>query len=144
MIEQLIELRRSRKTYRQIAQMLGLAVSTVARHLKQAGFHRLAELEPAPVVVRYEYANSFLYLNSKREIERALAELDKAAAQKPRFAMEALDAMYAAKRRREIRALAEWKGTFRSFERKRLAWQKRNNNNLYCVLPKDCPAFIIQ
>ena len=57
LVEQLIELRRSRKTYRQIAQILGLAVSTVARRLKQAGFHRLAELEPAPVVVRYEYAN---------------------------------------------------------------------------------------
>ncbi len=57
LVEQLIELRRSRKTYRQIAQILGLAISTVARRLKQAGFHRLAELEPAPVVVRYEYAN---------------------------------------------------------------------------------------
>lgn len=68
MIEQLIELRRSRKTYRQIAQMLGLAVSTVARHLKQAGFHRLAELEPAPVVVRYEYANpgDLLHLDIKK------------------------------------------------------------------------------
>lgn len=68
MIEQLIKLRRSRKTYRQIAQMLGLAVSTVARHLKQAGFHRLAELEPAPVVVRYEYANpgDLLHLDIKK------------------------------------------------------------------------------
>jgi len=68
MIEQLIELRRSRKTYRQIAQMLGLAVSTVARHLKRAGFHRLAELEPAPAVERYEYANpgDLLHLDIKK------------------------------------------------------------------------------
>lgn len=67
-IEQLIELRRSRKTYWQIAQMLGLAVSTVARHLKQAGFHRLAELEPAPAEVRYEYANpgDLLHLDIKK------------------------------------------------------------------------------
>lgn len=68
MIEQLIELRRSRKTYRQIAQMLGLAASTVARHLKRAGFHRLAELEPAPAVERYEYANpcDLLHLDIKK------------------------------------------------------------------------------
>ncbi|MNP05564.1 IS2 transposase TnpB [compost metagenome] len=68
MIEQLIELRRSRKTYRQIAQLLGLAVSTIARHLKQAGFHRLAELEPAPPVERYEYANpgDLLHLDIKK------------------------------------------------------------------------------
>lgn len=68
LVEQLIELRRSRKTYRQIAQILGLAVSTVARRLKQAGFHRLAELEPAPVVVRYEYANpgDLLHLDIKK------------------------------------------------------------------------------
>ncbi|MBV2131754.1 IS481 family transposase, partial [Pseudomonas sp. MAP12] len=68
MIEQLIELRRSRKTYRHIAQMLGLAVSTVARRLKQAGFNRLAELEPAPVVVRYEYATpgDLLHLDIKK------------------------------------------------------------------------------
>jgi transposase InsO family protein len=54
-VEHLIEQRRSRKTYRQIAEALGLAVSTVARRLRRAGFHRLAELEPAPPVVRYEY-----------------------------------------------------------------------------------------
>tara|TARA_A100001518_G_C1200322_1_gene43966 strand:+ start:655 stop:909 length:255 start_codon:yes stop_codon:yes gene_type:complete len=43
-VEQLIKLRQARKTYRQIAQTLGLAVSTVARHLKQAGLNRLAAL----------------------------------------------------------------------------------------------------
>ncbi len=67
LLEQLIELRRSRKTYRQIAQILGLAVSTVARRLKQAGFHRLAELEPT-AVARYEYAKpgDLLHLDIKR------------------------------------------------------------------------------
>ncbi|MDR6237017.1 transposase InsO family protein [Pseudomonas psychrotolerans] len=57
-VAQLIQLRRSRHTYRQIAQVLGVAVSTVARRLKQACVHRLAELERAPVVVRYEYPNA--------------------------------------------------------------------------------------
>lgn len=67
LLEQLIELRRSRKTYRQIAHRLGLAVSTVTRRLKQAGFHRLAELEPAPVV-RYESPNpgDLLHLDIKK------------------------------------------------------------------------------
>ena len=40
-----IELRRERRTYRQIASELGLAVSTVARRLKRVGLHRLAELD---------------------------------------------------------------------------------------------------
>lgn len=68
LVAQLIQLRRSRHTYRQIAQVLGVAVSTVARRLKQAGFHRLAELEPAPVVVRYEYPNAgdLLHLDIKK------------------------------------------------------------------------------
>ncbi|MDR6232802.1 transposase InsO family protein [Pseudomonas psychrotolerans] len=67
-VAQLIQLRRSRHTYRQIAQLLGVAVSTVARRLKQAGFHRLAELEPAPVVVRYESpkAGDLLHLDIKK------------------------------------------------------------------------------
>lgn len=68
LVAHLIPLRRSRHTYRQIAQLLGVAVSTVARRLKQAGFHRLAELEPAAVVVRYEYpkAGDLLPLDIKK------------------------------------------------------------------------------
>lgn len=68
LIAQLIQLRQSRHTYRQIAQALGVAVSTVARRLKHAGFHRLAELEPAPVIVRYEYPNAgdLLHLDIKK------------------------------------------------------------------------------
>ncbi|KTT26493.1 integrase [Pseudomonas oryzihabitans] len=67
-VAQLIRRRRSRHTYRQIAQLLGMAVSTIARRLKQTGFHRLAELEPAPVVVRYEYpkAGDLLHLDIKK------------------------------------------------------------------------------
>jgi len=67
-LEQLIELRRSRKTYRQIAEALGLAVSTVARRLRRAGLHRLAELEPAPPVLRYDYPTpgDLLHLDIKK------------------------------------------------------------------------------
>ncbi|MDT3723206.1 leucine zipper domain-containing protein, partial [Pseudomonas oryzihabitans] len=67
-VAHLIPLRRSRHTYRQIAQRRGVAVSTVARRLKQADFRRLAELEPAPGAVRYEYpkAGDLLHLDIKR------------------------------------------------------------------------------
>ena len=55
MAKQVMEHRRERWTYRQIAQHLPVAASTVGRLVKRAGLHRLAELEPAPPVQRYEY-----------------------------------------------------------------------------------------
>lgn len=131
-----------------VVRKLGKATGRITFGARQANvedlYQRALAIVPDSAVIRYEYANSFLYLNKRKEIDRALEELKQAAAQKPRYAMEALDAMYAAKRRKEIQALAEWKGTYRSFERKRLAHQKRNNINLFCVLPQDCPAFVIQ
>jgi transposase InsO family protein len=68
LIARAIELRRARKTYRQIAGEVAVAVSTIARRLRQAGFHRLAELEPAPPVVRYEYPTpgDLLHLDIKK------------------------------------------------------------------------------
>jgi len=65
---QALERRRARKTYRQIALELGLSISTVARLLKRAGLHRLADLEPAPPVIRYEYAQpgDLLHLDIKK------------------------------------------------------------------------------
>jgi len=53
-ISRVIKRRQTRHTYREIAEQLDLAVSTVARLLKQRGLNRLAALEPAPPVVRYE------------------------------------------------------------------------------------------
>lgn len=55
-VDQVIEHRRSRQTYRQIAQQLPVAPSTIARLLRRAGLHRLADLEPALPENRYEYA----------------------------------------------------------------------------------------
>lgn len=68
LLDSLVEQRRARRTYRQIADDLGLAVSTVARRLRQLGLHRLAELEPAPPVLRYEYAKpgDLLHLDIKK------------------------------------------------------------------------------
>ena len=46
-IQKVVELRRSRMTYRQIAKQLGISRSTVGRLLQQTGLNRLSALEPA-------------------------------------------------------------------------------------------------
>lgn len=67
-VDQVIEQRRSRQTYRQIAQQLPVAPSTIARLLRRAGLHRLADLEPALPENRYEYAQpgQLLHLDIKK------------------------------------------------------------------------------
>jgi transposase InsO family protein len=67
-VAQLIERRQQRQTYRQIAGDLGLAASTVGRLLKRSGLNRLAHLEPAAPVTRYEYESpgDLLHLDIKK------------------------------------------------------------------------------
>ena len=66
--DQVLERRRSRQTYRQIAGDLPVAPSTIARLLRRAGLHRLADLEPAAPENRYEYAapGQLLHLDIKK------------------------------------------------------------------------------
>lgn len=66
--QQILEHRRERWTYRQIAEYLAVAASTVGRLVKRAGFHRLAELEPARPANRYEYPTpgDLLHLDIKK------------------------------------------------------------------------------
>ena len=66
--EQVIARRRARQTYRQIARELLVAPSTIARLLRRAGLHRLADLEPAAPENRYEYAQpgQLLHLDIKK------------------------------------------------------------------------------
>ena len=66
--EQVLEQRRARQTYRQIAGQLPVAPSTIARLLRRAGLHRLAELEPPAPENRYEYAlpGHLLHLDIKK------------------------------------------------------------------------------
>lgn len=61
-------LRRQRQTYRQIALALPIGLSTIARLMRRAGLHRLAELDPAPPDNRYEYhqAGDLLHLDIKK------------------------------------------------------------------------------
>jgi len=67
-VAQVIERRRQRQTYRQIAVRLGLGQSTVARILKRAGLNRLAYLDPPKPANRYEYATpgDLLHLDIKK------------------------------------------------------------------------------
>lgn len=67
-VEKVVSLRRQRQTYRQIAQALPVAPSTIARLMRRAGLHRLAELEPARPDNRYEYPQpgDLLHLDVKK------------------------------------------------------------------------------
>jgi transposase InsO family protein len=53
-VERVAELRRQRRTGKEIAQTVGVSPATVSRVLKRLGLNRLSALEPAPPVVRYE------------------------------------------------------------------------------------------
>lgn len=65
---QIIELRRERRTYRQISQVVGVSQSTVGRVLSRAGLNRLSLLEPAKPSNRYVYDHpgDLLHLDIKK------------------------------------------------------------------------------
>ncbi|MDZ7803821.1 IS481 family transposase [Thiohalophilus sp.] len=65
---QIIERRRQRQTYRQIAQALNLGHSTVARLLQREGLNRLGALAPGRPDNRYEHAapGDLLHLDIKK------------------------------------------------------------------------------
>lgn len=66
--EQILALRRERRTMRQIARIVDRSLSTVARVCKAAGLSRLRSLEPAPPPVRYEREapGELLHIDTKR------------------------------------------------------------------------------
>ena len=67
-IDQVVQLRRTRQTYRAIATTVKLAPSTVGRLLQRAGLNRLAALEPAAPIRRYEHEapGDLLHLDIKK------------------------------------------------------------------------------
>jgi hypothetical protein len=130
-----------------VVRKVGKATGRVTFGAKQTDvksfFERSLKQVPDVAVIRYEYGNALLYMDKKRQIEAALEQFKLAAGAKPNFSMEALDSMYAAKRRKEIEALAKSPVSFRSFERRRLKHQKQSSINLYCVLPQVCPPYLV-
>lgn len=67
-IKHMVAQRRERLTYRHIAQSHGIAMSTVARWLQRLNLNRLASLEPAEPIKRYEHATpgDLLHLDIKK------------------------------------------------------------------------------
>lgn len=66
--DQVIDLRRERRTVRQIAIVAGVSASSVARICRAAGMSRLKSLEPAAPLVRYERdkPGELLHVDTKR------------------------------------------------------------------------------
>lgn len=64
----ILSLRRERRTYREISRSTGVAPSTVARIVKQAGLNRLSHLDPAVAAHRYVWPHpgDLLHLDIKR------------------------------------------------------------------------------
>lgn len=67
-IEQMVAQRQERCTYRHIAQSHDIAMSTVGRWLQRLGLNRLASLEPAAPIKRYEHdtPGDLLHLDIKK------------------------------------------------------------------------------
>ena len=66
--QEIVRLRRLRRTYRQISRQFGVSQSTVGRVLSKLGLNRLSALEPAQPVNRYqhEHPGDLLHLDSKK------------------------------------------------------------------------------
>ena len=65
---QIIELRRERRTMRQIAFLVGVCTATVARICRMEGLSRLRSIEPMPPPMRYErdHPGELLHVDIKR------------------------------------------------------------------------------
>jgi hypothetical protein len=85
-------------------------------------------------IVRYEYANSLLYLEKGAGIEAALDQLRQASTLSSSYSMEALDVLYARKRLEEVRAWQASGMSFGRFDRKRRRFMQRSGENLYSVV----------
>ena len=67
-LERICELRLQRLTAEQISEQLGLARSTISRHLSALGMGKLPPLHPPPPVVRYEreHPGELIHIDTKK------------------------------------------------------------------------------
>ena len=96
-------------------------------------FERAIELVDDMAVLRYEFANSLLYMESSAQTERAIQQLEAAVEFEPAFSMEALDILYAGKRLEEVRAWQASGMSYRAFDRARRNHMREHGINLYSV-----------
>tara|TARA_R110002073_G_scaffold2938_4_gene19330 strand:- start:106890 stop:108119 length:1230 start_codon:yes stop_codon:yes gene_type:complete len=97
-------------------------------------FAKALELAPDIPIVSYEYGNALIYMNRKRNLNKAMKSLESATKMRPQFSMDALDTMYAYKRLQEVKLYALNYSSFRKFEKARRKFSKATDRNLTSVL----------
>jgi len=85
-------------------------------------------------ILRYEFANTLLYLEAAERTAQAVTELEKAVAFRPYFSMDALDILYARKRLTEVENWQASGMSFRQFDRQRRKHLQDTGQNPYSVL----------
>lgn len=91
-------------------------------------------MAPDIALTRFEYANTLLYIDSDKEIDESIKQLELAASFVPRHAVEALDIAYAKKRLVEVVDFKSSGGGFFNYDRKRRKYQNKGKINLYDVM----------
>lgn len=100
----------------------------------EESFAEALKLAPDIPIVSYEYGNALIYMNRKRDLNKAMRHLEKATQMRPQFSMDALDTMYAYKRLQEVKIYALNYRSFRKFEKARRKFSKATDRNLTSVL----------
>lgn len=100
----------------------------------EESFSEALELAPDIPIVSYEYGNALIYMNRKRDLNKAMKHLEQATQMRPQFSMDALDTMYAYKRLQEVKLYALNYRSFRKFEKARRKFSKATDRNLTSVL----------
>ena len=100
----------------------------------EESFSEALKLAPDIPIVSYEYGNALIYMNRKRDLNKAMKHLEAATQMRPQFSMDALDTMYAYKRLQEVKLYALNYRSFRKFEKARRKFSKATDRNLTSVL----------
>lgn len=100
----------------------------------EESFSEALKLAPDIPIVAYEYGNALIYMNRKRDLNKAMKHLEAATQMRPQFSMDALDTMYAYKRLQEVKLYALNYRSFRKFEKARRKFSKATDRNLTSVL----------
>ena len=119
---------------RRVGKFTGRITYRARNTVIDSSFQRAEEQLPDMALVLYEKANALVYVNRHREAQQALELFDRAASIPPLFAMEALDAMYAYKRRNEVLLYLNEFRSFRQFDKARRKFARATDTNLTSVL----------
>lgn len=119
---------------RRVGKFTGRMTYGARTNTVEESFERALELAPDIPIVSYEYGNALIYVNRKRELNKAMQLFESAMQMRPQFSMDALDTMYAYKRLQEVKLYALNYRSFRKFEKARRIFSKVTDRNLTSVL----------